>query len=178
MTATITHTNPNALKKVYERLSKAKGREVAVGFPAGMAQAYPDGTPVAQVAAWNVYGVPENNIPARDFMAFARVDIIRDLKAVVEKIRGKDLSDAGKDTFLKTLGQMAKQDIQKAIVDLNDPPNAPSTIARKLKKLSKKKIKMLEKMGVPAGGVKPLVDTGHMYQSVTFIVRDSTKEKA
>ena len=176
MTATITHTNPNALKKVYERLSKAPGREVAVGFPAGMATAYPDGTPVAQVAAWNVYGVPENNIPARDFMAFARADIIRDLKAVVEKIRGKDLSDAGKDTFLKTLGEKAKEDIQKAIVDLNEPENAPSTIARKLKKLTKKKIKMLGKMGVPAGGTKPLIDSGHMHMSVNYIVRDATKE--
>ena len=154
MTATVKHSNPNALKQVYERLGSASKREVAVGFPAGMANAYPDGTPVAQVAAWNVYGT--ENIPSRDFMGLARADIIRDQHTVVNKIkaRRKPLSEEGVDMMLATLGHLAQKDIQKAIVDLDSPPNKPSTIKAK-------------------GSSNPLIDTGHMLQSVTFIVRDT-----
>lgn len=157
MTATIKQTNPNAIHKIYERMNHSGAKEVAVGFPAGMAQAYPDGTPVASVAAWNVYGVPQNNIPARDFMGLARQDIVTHQKEIVQKINGRQLTEEGTEKILTALGMLAQKDIQKAIVDLDTPPNDPKTIKRK-------------------GSSNPLIDTGHMLQSVTFVVRNRSQD--
>ena len=48
--ATVTR-KVDGLKGLAERLKNAKKMEVAVGFPKDMGNAYPDGTPVVEVAA-------------------------------------------------------------------------------------------------------------------------------
>ena len=173
MAATITHSNPKALHKVYENLAGACKRVVAVGFPQDKQKAYPDGTSVASVAAWNVYGVPSRGIPARDFMGKARPDIISHQKDVVQKINNRTLSEAGTDTMLKTLGEYAMQDIQNAILATTDPPNADSTIAKKMGiKGSNIRSKKLLVQAKAAGSSHPLIDTGLLIGAISATVRD------
>ena len=50
------------------------------------------------------------------------------------------------------LGEKVVADVQRKIVALKDPPNAPSTIAKK-------------------GSANPLIDTGRLRQSIDFEVR-------
>jgi hypothetical protein len=155
MTATITHTHPNALKKVYERINAACQRVVAVGFPAGMCQAYPDGTQVAEVAAQNVFGDPSKHIPARDFMSQARPDIVRHQQEVAQK----NLTVMGQtNTLLAALGELAVKDIKKAITSGDYEPLSAYTIEKRREKGNR--------------SVKPLIDTHHMIDSVIYVVRD------
>jgi len=154
MTATITHTNPNALKKIYEQIGAACQRVVAVGFPSGMCQAYPDGTPVAEVAAQNVYGVPPK-IPARDFMSQARPDIARHQQEVAQK---NSIVFGQVNTLLAALGELAVKDIKRAITSGSYEPLAAYTIEKRREKGNR--------------SVKPLIETGHMLRSTIYVVRD------
>ena len=70
--------------------------------------------------------------------------------------------DASKSLHL--MGEIIQGQIQTSILDLRDPPLAPSTIRRK----SQGKVSALAKaIGGPA---KPLIDTGVMWNSVSYEV--------
>jgi hypothetical protein len=138
-------------------MQKAASMEVAVGFPAGKAQAYPDGESVIDVAARNCFGI---GVPQRDFMELAKPDIAEKAKPIIRemgRIAVKPNPGIGEVTAVQALqeaaGQVAQTAIQKAIIDLDTPPNAPATIAAK-------------------GSSNPLVDTGHLKNAVTFVVRE------
>lgn len=149
MTATVKRTNPDAVKKAAEALQKARLKEIAVGFPAGSSMAYPDGTRVLDVAASHVFGV---GVPKRDFMELAKGGIIETTRPIL-----KAMARANDEKTLTALqnaaGQAAQAEIQQAIIDLDDPPNSPTTIAKK-------------------GSSNPLIDTGLMKDSVTYVIRD------
>ena len=157
--AEIKRKNPLALQGVVVNFKKLASREIAVGFPAGECEAYPDGTSVAQVAASHVFGV---GVPQRDFMALAKGDIAEKTRPILEKIveissNRSGLGDAQKvDRLQNAAGMAAQSAIRQAIVDLDTPPNSPATIAAK-------------------GSDNPLIDTGHMKDSVTWVVRERTR---
>ena len=99
---------------------------------------------VAQVAYDNNYG---NGVPARPFFTNV-VDGDKDYFNVFEEYikDGYPVPQA-----LAFMGTDIQQDIQQEIINLREPPNSPATIARK-------------------GSSNPLVDTGHMGDSVTYVV--------
>lgn len=153
MSVTTTRKNPGALKAALDRLEKLAGKEIACGFPAGKENAYPDGTSVVDVAAKNCFGV---GVPQRDFMSLARPIVISRTTPIMAKI-GSMVNDAraidGIAALQEAAGQIGAAAIKEAIIALDTPPNSPETIRRK-------------------GSSNPLVDTGHMVQSVTYVVRD------
>lgn len=153
MQSNIKRKNPNALKELAERLKKQSEKEVAVGFPKGTAQSYPDGTSVIEVAAKHVYGI---EVPQRDFMELAKDGIKEKAGPIIQAALA-----AGNDKELETLqhaaGQAGQVAVQEAIVELDTPPNSPRTIAAK-------------------GSSNPLIDTGHMKNSVTYVVRDRSRK--
>lgn len=130
-----------ALKEIAAKASNAS--VVKVGFLANAT--YPDGTSVAMVAAINEYGAPGAGIPPRPF--FRNMIAAKSgewPRAIADLLKTNDYDAA------KTLGQTGeavKGQLAQSIVDTNTPPNAPSTIARK-------------------GAAKPLVDSGHLLQSI------------
>ena len=145
MSAIVKQKNPNAVKEIYAQLGKKATKEVAVGFPAGKAQAYPNGTPVATVAAIHVFGM---GVPQRDFMGLA----IDGIKVKTQPILKAAMQADDPDKLLNAAGLAAQAEIQRAIIDLQDPPNADSTIEAKRSS-------------------NPLIDTAHMKNSVTYVVR-------
>ena len=153
--ATIKRKNPNVIHKIYEQMKVDCQRIVAVGFPEGKAQAYPDGTPVASVAATQVYGDPGAHIPARDFMAAARPAIIKHQQKVAEKYHAMN---GFENILLASLGEYAVADIKNGIKRTNDPPLSEYTLEKRREK----------------GNMddKPLIDTHHMIDSVTYVVRN------
>lgn len=154
MSAIIKRSNPEALGKIHDRFRKIASREIAVGFPKGKAQAYPDGTSVIDVAARHVFGV---GVPKRDFMALAKPGVADKTAPILAEIMALDEDDPNSVAKVKALqeaaGLVAQQEIQNAIIELSDPPNSPATIEAK-------------------GSNNPLIDTAHMKDSVTFVVRD------
>lgn len=149
MSVKVIRKNPGAIALVYDRVKNKTGKEVAVGFPAGKAQAYPDGTQVADVAAKHVFGL---DVPERDFMGLAKDEIT--VKATPIIVAAMKAEDPG--ALFEAAGQAGQAAIQKAIIDLDDPPNAQETIDAK-------------------GSSNPLIDTSHMKNSCTYVVRKRTR---
>src|SRR5574340_264552 len=91
----IKHKNPGVIDAIFKRQQEVAKKEVAVGYPKGKAQAYPDGESVIDVAAKNCFGI---GVPVRDFMALAKIYIaddqtIKDLMvAIAKETSSKDWS--------------------------------------------------------------------------------------
>ncbi|WP_241538319.1 hypothetical protein [Xenorhabdus sp. KK7.4] len=145
------------LKQVYDELGK---KQLKVGFFEHTK--YPDGTPIAYVAAIQELGHLANNIPPRPFMRPAMQDnqaryadlMLRAAKASIDDTLS--VSDG-----LSQMGGVAVGDIQLAIQAVTTPPLKDSTVKARASRHSKGKATH-----------KPLVDSGLMLQSVTFSVED------
>ena len=133
--------------------------DIVIGFPMGKASSiqYPDGTPLIDVAVYNNYGTFNDDgsvhIPARPFMDVGGLNAALETKSMRKvllrrvregKIRMNDAMDM--------IGAKAAAVMKRTIRDFDDPPNAPSTIAKKK-------------------SANPLVDTGLLMQSVTWELR-------
>lgn len=133
------------MKKLQEIAEKMNAGSVSVGFMAGAT--YPDGTGVPQVAFWNEFGTISS--PPRPFF---RGMISEESGTWPEKMA--KLAKATKYDGEKVLGMMG-EDIQGALKEsinkFDSPALAESTIKGK-------------------GFSKPLIDTGHMINSITHKV--------
>lgn len=136
-------------KKYMDELKKLKSMEICCGFQRGE-DPYADGTDLVTVAAYNELGT--SNTPARPFMKQSWENHERELKAVCQQAL-TDISNGGTaDRAAAMIGAVGVGIIQQEIVEGEFAPNAPSTIKKK-------------------GSDRPLVDTGHMRQSVHYVVR-------
>lgn len=106
---------------------------------------YPNGTPIAMVAAAQNFGAPAANIPPRPFFS----NIVRAKRAVWGKELGQLLKaqNMNASKALELMGMRMAGDIKQSIVDMVSPPLSEKTVKRK-------------------GFDKPLVDTGAMLQSL------------
>lgn len=126
----------------------AKGGKVRIGFLEGAD--YPDGTPVAMVAAIQNYGAPAAGIPPRPF--FSNMVNRESGGWGVKMANILKRNDYDGEKSLALMGEGIAGQLRQYIVDTNDPPLAPETIRRK--------------GGTPTAA-KPLVDTGHMLASIS-----------
>jgi len=135
------------MKKLQAIAESMDAGHVDVGF---MSEAkYPDGTGVAQVAFWNEFGTATS--PPRPFF---RGMIARDSgnwpEVMARQAKGTNLDGA------KTLGLMGEYiggQLIQSINDLETPKLADSTVAAK-------------------GFEKPLIDTSHMINSITYQINE------
>lgn len=133
--------------------SQLDSKQLKVGFIDGAT--YPDGTPVAMVAATNEYGRPENNQPPRPFFRNAIAEHENEwTDAIARGIR------AGHpvDQVLEVVGAQIQGDVQESIAQLMTPPLAASTIAARKSKGN--------------NSTKPLVDTKVMIGDVNYEVSE------
>lgn len=136
-----------ALDKIARNLKS--GGTVKVGFLEGAT--YPDGTSVPLVAAINEFGAPSRGQPPRPFFRNMIQAKSGEWPKAVEGLLKANNYDA-KRTLELTGAAIAGQ-LRQSIVDLVDPPLAPSTVRRK-------------------GFSKPLIDTSVMINSVDFEVEE------
>lgn len=166
-----------ALRRIASELSG--GAEVDVGFLENAT--YPDGTPVAMVAAIQDGGAPRAGIPPRPFF--------RDMVANESKHWAGDLAkilpavDYDAKTALSLMGEEIKGELQQSIADTFSPALSPVTLMlRKMKADDPSLVvtgstvaeaRRRVQAGESASGVstKPLVETGHLLQSVDMRVR-------
>lgn len=151
MSVKVEQKNKGWLSQLMQKVRATEEKVVAVGFPAGKQQAYPTGELPASVAASHVYGV---GVPQRDFMAYAQRGIEEATSPIMQAI-AKASSEDKIDTVAKlqeAAGLAAAQEIKNAILEGDWQPNSPATIAAKKSS-------------------KPLIDTSHMINSVTYVVR-------
>ena len=106
-------------------------------------QTYEDGTSLADTS----------DSPARPFMRQSFENHEPELKAACEQVN-KTLAEGGTtEKALKDLGVFCKGLVQQEIVDGGFVANKPSTIKKKKSE-------------------QPLIDTGHMRQSVDFVIKE------
>lgn len=133
------------LKAHLDKLARslARGGVLKVGFLAG--KTYPDGTPVAMVAAIQNFGAPARGIPPRPFFS----NMIADKSGGWGDSLGRilALNDYDVTKSLELMGKGIEGQLVDSINNTNAPALSPKTIERK-------------------GFEKPLVDSGLMRNSV------------
>ena len=135
------------LRALVEKSTNASS--VKVGFLSGAS--YPDGTPVAMVAAVQNFGAPRAGIPPRPFFS----NMIAEKSPEWGPALGALLIDNEFDAFraLQLAGEGISGQLVQSIQDTNSPPLAQSTIDAK-------------------GFSKTLIDTGQLWQSVAYEVKE------
>lgn len=119
-------------------------------------------------------GVPSHNIPARPVLepALAEDDVREQIQDLMKSAAESALvfgDTEACDAKWEKAGMVARDACKKRILSGIPPPNAPSTMARKMAKAKKKPSKVAEENG--AGGAIPLIDTGAMMNAITYAVR-------
>lgn len=126
---------------------------------------YPDGTPVAYVAAIHEFGAPAQGIPPRPFMRPAAAEHgaewTRHFGEGAAAVARGAITPQG---VMEAVGALAAGHVSEAIQAVQQPPLKPETIRAKQRAYAKG----------TAGGVgllsKPLVRTGQLIQSPTHVV--------
>lgn len=148
-----------------EILGRVKTTKVKVGVFDDVAP-YPDGTRVAQVAAWNEYGTQDSggNSPQRAFLNPTVIKHRRKYQKMIQELVAKSMEKIGYTAtkgFIK-VGKTGKRDVETAIATFSTPANAESTQAAK---------------GNPSSGTgtnsgaginSPLIDSGRMLNSIDW----------
>ena len=141
----------------------AKPATLRVGFLENAK--YPDGKPVAMIAAIQDFGAPSVGIPPRPFF--------RNMIAAKKGEWGPAIADLlkanGYDALrtLQLTGEAISGQLRESIIETNTPPLAPSTIVRK-GGTHGMKYDPKDPSTFPA---KPLVDTGHLLNSIEYEVK-------
>lgn len=143
----IINTPDRALREL-ERIAKAMkkgGSSVRVGLPKG-SNAYPDGTSVIMVGAVHEFGSPKMGVPQRSYLRTTVIENRKKYKTLMAKL-SKQIVDGNKTKkqALGLIGLKVQGDVQKKITDIDTPP-------------------LKDRDG------NPLIDTGHLRQSITYEV--------
>jgi len=146
-------------KKLFQSVNALTKKAVYVGIPEGE-NARPDG-PVGNATIGYIHetGSPSQNIPARPWL---EPGIAEGKDAIAKQFkRGAQLALAGKDVgpALHAAGLAGQSAAQNKITE---GPFAP---------LSEKTLSARRRRG--RTGTKPLIDTGELRRSVSYVVRDN-----
>lgn len=128
--------------------SYASNKQVRAGFLEGAT--YPDGTPVALVAAVHEFGAPAKGIPVRPFM---RTAIAQNKGKWSEQLARGIEATGNVEGALGFVGVEMASDIRNSIRDEEFTALKPATVNRK-------------------GFATPLIDTAHMVNSVDHDVTE------
>ena len=139
--------SPRKAAKELDKLAKSLvGPDlVKVGLPKN-SNAYPDGTSVIMVGAVHEFGSPSKKIPQRSFLRSTVNSNKRKYKGMFKKL-SKNIVDGkiDKKTALGLVGLQVQTDVREMITDIKEP-----------------ELKYREG--------NPLIDTGHLRQSITYEV--------
>jgi hypothetical protein len=133
-----------------KKVKSLKDMVVKVGFPSESSKTLStdqEGVTAVFKATIHNFGL---GVPKRPFMDIAFAKNKKEYKKIILKKFSK-IEDLNIVQFVNKLGLKAQGDVQKSIIDLRLPANDPETVEAK-------------------GSSNPLIDTGHMLQSVTFEV--------
>lgn len=123
---------------------------------------YPDGAPVAGIAAIQEFGSVKNNIPPRPFMR----PTVRRCTPIWGKIaaQGSKAVLNGNATMadvMEGIGLNAVGEIRRSISQVTEPPLKPATVAARRRARA-----------TGQASDKPLIDTKRMFDTITHTVED------
>ena len=124
--------------------NSSTNKKLRVGFPPDMV--YPDGTPVAQVAATQNWGAPMANIPPRPFFTNA---VEANKPSWSGFMAGMKKEEYNANERMAELGEVVVEQIRAEIEDGDFVPLAESTIVKK-------------------GSDQPLINKEYMLKTVSW----------
>ena len=146
--------NMNLLKVISEAFSFARKEDVLVGIPAENNSTRADGVSNVQLMYIHTNGSPANRIPARPTIEPA----IMENREVLQRLLKGSLAAAfsgnigGARSNKQRAGMMAVNFVKAKFGSASLAPNAPYTVMMK-------------------GSSAPLIDTGQLRNSITFVIR-------
>lgn len=165
--------------KMLELAKKLNRKEtLRVGFLEGAT--YPDGTPVAFVAATQNYGAPKAGIPPRPF--FSNM-IIEKSPQWPDVLAAKLIAtDYDMNKTLNAVGELIVGQLQESIINTNSPPLSPvSLMLRKMfgnhpedirgKDVAEARRRVDAGESTEGVSAKPLIWTSHLINSVAYEIK-------
>lgn len=188
MKPTLTVRVTSQMAIIRARAESASGLGVRVGILGGDSQKPADPTlgtgkpaTLVEIAIYNEFGAPRAKVPERSFLrsTFARHEekyrdeLRKALRALIAK-------DADIKARMNRLGMMMVADVRATITQGEHvpPPNAPATLAEKIRKGMNEQSRRKKNKGkskaeiraISAAGVRTLVDTGQLVRHITHEV--------
>ncbi|MDR1979771.1 MAG: hypothetical protein LBQ42_13630 [Synergistaceae bacterium] len=148
--------------RIRDSLKKLGDRRVLVGIPESKAARDGSSLNNAYLAAIHENGSAVRGIPARPFL---HPGVYKAQEKVI-KILEKACVDAVKESFydpqkaLDSAGLIAETSVRGMFTDNDWPPNAPSTRRAKNRKHGEN----------PDSDVTPLIDTGQLRKSISYVI--------
>ena len=113
--------------------------------------------PLAVIAAIHEFGL--GDMPQRSFLRSAYDENLPVIDKMIQRVANGAVFGLGTNAALNQLGNVVQGMVQRKIVDGPFVPNSPATIKRKKSS-------------------KPLIDTGHLRQSIRYVIeRKGTKHE-
>ncbi len=150
-------SNPNSLKTLQLHLKELAAVQAKAGWLGG--KNYPDGTPVAMIAAQNEFGNPAKNIPPRPTVRPAVTENQKNWEALAAQGANRIL--AGKAIardVMEAIGQAAENAIVRNYAAITTPALKPATLAARRRRGN--------------GSDKVLNDTGLAFATITSVVEN------
>lgn len=111
--------------------------------------------PLAVIAAVHEFGL--GGMPQRSFLRSAYDENLPTIDKMIQRVAHGAVFGFGTNAALNQLGNVVQGMIQRKIVDGPFKPNAPATIKRKKSS-------------------RPLIDTGHLRQSIRYVIEKGGSE--
>lgn len=174
------------LGDVIKAISQLSNKDVLVGIPDSAPERADTPVTNAQVGYVMETGSPAQNIPARPFLVPGVASVHGIVAAQLRKgtVAALSGSQSGSDASLRAAGFVAQNAVRQKINDGPFAPLSPRTIAQRkrsrqtqsTRKAEKEYAKLLaagktEQEAQDIAGIKPLINTGSLRNSVTFVVR-------
>lgn len=105
--------------------------------------------PLAVIAAIHEFGL--GDMPQRSFLRSAYDENLPVIDKMIQRVANGAVFGLGTNAALNQLGNVVQGIVQRKIVDGPFVPNSPATIKRKKSS-------------------KPLIDTGHLRQSIRYVI--------
>lgn len=105
--------------------------------------------PLAVIAAIHEFGL--GDMPQRSFLRSAYDENLPMIDKMIQRVANGAVFGLGTNAALNQLGNVVQGIVQRKIVDGPFVPNSPATIKRKKSS-------------------KPLIDTGHLRQSIRYVI--------
>ncbi|RQR87722.1 MULTISPECIES: hypothetical protein [unclassified Burkholderia] len=174
------------LGDVIKAISQLSNKDVLVGIPDSAPERTDTPITNAQIGYVMETGSPANNIPARPFLVPGIASVQEEVAARLRNgaLSALSGSASGTDGALKAAGMVGQSAVKKKINDGPFTPLSPRTIAQRkrgrqtqsTRKAEKQYAELLaqgktEQEAQDIAGIKPLINTGSLRNSVTFVVR-------
>ncbi len=136
---------------------------ILVGIPSGSAKNHRDDSTAenSEIGFWMEFGAPEANIPPRPFLIPGVNSVLPEIQKRLSRGAKRLLTDPSfsPEVLFQSVGLLAQQGVQRYMTDSHFAPLADSTLAAR-------KSRGFE-------GEKPLIETGSLRASITFVVEKS-----